>query len=60
MLPGDDARPVIPSNSLNIGKAEKMLIQKALDECGGNVTKAAGKLGISRRTLHRKLNELKG
>jgi DNA-binding NtrC family response regulator len=50
----------LPGNSLNIGKTEKILIQKALDECDGNVTKAAGKLGISRRTLHRKLNELKG
>lgn len=56
----EDARPPLPVNSLNIGKAEKMLVQKALDECGGNVTKAAAKLGISRRTLHRKLNELKG
>jgi DNA-binding NtrC family response regulator len=51
--------PALPVNSLNIGKAEKALIQKALDECNGNVTKAAAKLGISRRTLHRKLNELK-
>ena len=35
---------------------EKMLIQRALNECGGNRTKAAERLGISRRTLHRKLN----
>ncbi|MFZ2658639.1 MAG: sigma-54 dependent transcriptional regulator [Victivallales bacterium] len=53
------AKTVLPSNSLNIGKAERMLTQKALDECNGNVTKAAAKLGISRRTLHRKLKELK-
>ncbi len=53
----DLAKPVLPANSLNIGKAEKLLIQKALDECGGNITKAAGKLGISRRTLHRKLKD---
>jgi transcriptional regulator of acetoin/glycerol metabolism len=32
---------------------------QALDETGGNVTNAAKKLGISRRTLHRKLKELK-
>jgi len=30
-----------------------------LEETGGNVTQAAKKLGISRRTLHRKINELK-
>ena len=36
------------------------LILQALEETGGNVTRAARKLGISRRTLHRKINELKG
>ena len=33
-----------------------MLIERALNEWGGNRTKAAEKLGISRRTLHRKLH----
>ena len=37
--------------------AEKAKILAVLDECSGNVTRAAGKLGISRRTLHRRLNE---
>ena len=36
---------------------EKKLIIKALDDTDGNKTAAAEKLGISRRTLHRKLNE---
>jgi transcriptional regulator with PAS, ATPase and Fis domain len=44
------------SNGFDLEKNEKYLIIKALDECGGNRTKAAEKLGISRRTLHRKLN----
>ncbi len=35
--------------------AEKQLIIRALKECGGNRTEAAKKIGISRRTLHRKL-----
>ncbi|OGV33195.1 MAG: transcriptional regulator [Lentisphaerae bacterium GWF2_45_14] len=43
------------SDTLEIDKNEKILIIKALEECGGNRTKAADKLGISRRTLHRKL-----
>ncbi len=42
---------------LNLDHHEKHLIQQALDECDGNRTKAAQKLGISRRTLHRKLNQ---
>ena len=37
---------------------ETQLILQALDDTGGNVTHAAKKLGISRRTLHRKINEL--
>lgn len=36
--------------------AEKAMIQAALKACDGNVSKAAKRLGISRRTLHRKLN----
>lgn len=31
---------------------------RALNETGGNRTEAAKKLGISRRTLHRRLKEL--
>jgi transcriptional regulator of acetoin/glycerol metabolism len=36
-----------------------MLIARTLDQCGGNITKAAKVLGISRRTLHRRLAEAK-
>ncbi|MCP3967294.1 MAG: sigma-54-dependent Fis family transcriptional regulator [Lentisphaerae bacterium] len=43
--------------SLDLDQNEKLLIIKALEECGGNRTKAADKLGISRRTLHRRLKE---
>jgi DNA-binding NtrC family response regulator len=43
--------------SLNIEDNEKNLIVHALKDCGGNRSRAAEKLGISRRTLHRKLNE---
>jgi DNA-binding NtrC family response regulator len=39
-----------------VKEAEKQLIVRALREAGGNRTVAAGKLGMSRRTLHRKLH----
>jgi two-component system response regulator AtoC len=45
------------SSSLSMEEAEKRLIVKALKASSGNRTKAATQLGISRRTLHRKLNE---
>ena len=37
--------------------AEKAAIENALKSAGGNRTHAAKALGISRRTLHNKLNE---
>ena len=42
---------------LSLQDAEKRMIVEALKSHGGNRTKAASQLGISRRTLHRKLNE---
>lgn len=38
-------------------EAEKRIILQALDECGGNQTRAAERLGISRRTLVNRLSE---
>ena len=45
-------------DALNLESSEKELIRKALLECGNNRSAAAKKLGISRRTLYRKLEEL--
>src|SRR5256885_15915915 len=47
------------STALDLHETEKRLIMQALATTNGNITKAAQKLGISRRTLHRKINELK-
>jgi transcriptional regulator with PAS, ATPase and Fis domain len=46
-------------NHLNLHETEHRLMMRALEETKGNVTAAAKKLGISRRTLHRKLHDLK-
>ncbi len=51
---GSSVAAIAPT-SLDLDKNEKLLIIRALDECSGNRTRAAEKLGISRRTLHRKL-----
>jgi DNA-binding NtrC family response regulator len=42
---------------LTVDEMEKRMVIQALEKTGGNRTKAAEKLGISRRTLHRKLNQ---
>jgi two-component system response regulator AtoC len=44
------------SGELSVKEAEKQLIIRALKECNGSRTDAAKKLGMSRRTLHRKLH----
>ncbi len=44
------------ASDLTVKDAEKLLIARALKECEGNRTEAARKLGMSRRTLHRKLH----
>jgi two-component system, NtrC family, response regulator AtoC len=45
-------------DQVNIHDNEIRLIMRALDESDGNRTEAAKRLGISRRTLHRRLKEL--
>jgi two-component system response regulator AtoC len=44
-------------NDLTVKEAEKQLIVRALKETNGNRTRAAKKIGMSRRTFHRKLHE---
>ncbi|MBC8001870.1 MAG: sigma-54-dependent Fis family transcriptional regulator [Opitutaceae bacterium] len=47
---------VLPKNEITIQEAEKQLMIRALKEFAGNRTLAAKKIGMSRRTLHRKLH----
>ncbi len=57
----EQARPagiaLAGAGPLNLDHAEKHLIVQALRRHDGNRSEAAHELGISRRTLHRKLNE---
>ncbi|MFL6542773.1 MAG: sigma 54-interacting transcriptional regulator, partial [Chthoniobacterales bacterium] len=45
-------------SALDLHSTERRLIMQALASTNGNITRAAQKLGISRRTLHRKINEM--
>ena len=53
----DGAENSAGANPLNLGNSEKELIIRALAECDNNRAAAARALGISRRTLYRKLEE---
>jgi DNA-binding NtrC family response regulator len=50
---GDDAGGSL--EELTLDEAERLLIEKALDRAGGNVSRAADALGLSRSALYRRL-----
>jgi len=47
--------PEIPAPLLSLDEMEKKSITEALERCGGNKRKSALALGITERTLHRKI-----
>jgi len=51
-----EMRRLLVQGDLTVKEAEKQLIVRALKESEGSRTAAAKKLGMSRRTLHRKLH----
>ena len=48
----------IPEDGLDLEALERSLLLQALDKAGGNVTRAARLLGLSRRTLQYRLERL--
>ena len=56
--PGDSPVPPPTPRFLNLDQNERSLILQALEKTGGNRTEAARLLGISRRTIHRRIREL--
>ncbi|MEO6052619.1 MAG: sigma-54 dependent transcriptional regulator, partial [Chthoniobacterales bacterium] len=59
LLTGRPGAPLsAETHALNLQQTELALIMRALEENNGNRTEAANRLGISRRTLHRRLKEL--
>lgn len=58
--PADDpaeAAPDIPNTPLRLARLEWEHIQRTLFECSGNISEAARRLGMHRRTLQRKLGK---
>ncbi len=52
-----EPQKLLVRGDLTVDEAEKQLIMRALKETNGNRTLAAKKIGLSRRTLHRKLHQ---
>ena len=55
--PADDPRRVDVHVGMTAEEAEKRLILRTLEECGGNKSKAAEVLGLTSRTIRNKLKE---
>lgn len=51
-----DKKP-LDDNCFNLVEHERLLIEKAIDNCKGNMSKAAQKLGINRSTLYDKIKK---
>ena len=51
------AEEISDSDNLNIVNLGRQLVEKALERNGGNRKKAAAELGISDRTLYRKIKQ---
>jgi transcriptional regulator with PAS, ATPase and Fis domain len=43
--------------SMNLEETEKMLIRKVIDKHGGNISKAAKELGLTRASLYRRIEK---
>jgi two-component system NtrC family response regulator len=50
----------IPDEGLDLDGLERSLIVRAIEKSGGNVTRAARLLGLSRRTLQYRLEKIQG
>ena len=48
----------IPDNGIDLEAVERSLLLKALEKAGGNVSRAARLLGLSRRTLQYRMGKL--
>lgn len=57
-LPADTILSTPADKTETLGHAERGVLQRALARANGNVSAAAKVLGISRATLHRKMNRL--
>ena len=56
-LPATETNGSVAHEPVSLDHLEMMAIRKAVEECGGNISAAARRLGISRNTLYRRWKE---
>jgi two-component system response regulator RegA len=54
---GEEAPEAGDTEVLSLGRVEWEYIQRVLEDCGGNISRAAKLLGLHRRSLQRKLSK---
>ena len=52
-----DEAPAAGELALTLAEVERRHIERVVDDCAGNKTEAARRLGVSRKTLERKFAE---
>lgn len=55
--PAEDKGDSLDLDNLNLEDAEKMLVRKVIDKHGGNISKAAKELGLTRASLYRRIEK---
>jgi len=53
----DTQSDTINTSNMNLEETEKMLIRKVIDKHGGNISKAAKELGLTRASLYRRIEK---
>ncbi|MCK9618384.1 MAG: sigma-54 dependent transcriptional regulator [Lentimicrobiaceae bacterium] len=57
LSPIDEGNSEISFASMNLEETEKILIRKVIDKHGGNISKAAKELGLTRASLYRRIEK---
>lgn len=53
----ENSTEAISTSNMNLEETEKMLIRKVIDKHGGNISKAAKELGLTRASLYRRIEK---
>jgi DNA-binding NtrC family response regulator len=55
--PDDEKDGMVNTSGMSLEETERLLIRKVIDKHGGNISKAAGELGLTRASLYRRIEK---